>query len=108
MSFDETLLNKWKTAVEEREDVVFSFLSRYGFKRIKNRGSHYTFEHPSLAKCVSRFPSHIQETSLKSGRLVIATTGGQKVKGYMLRRIIEACEYIEEYEDLERKKGGAL
>lgn len=48
---------------------------------------------------------YISDPCLKSGRLVVVVQNGA-VKGYILKRIIEACEYILEYEELERKRGG--
>lgn len=107
MPDDIKFLAKWRTAKEERADVVFAFLARIGFSLSNERGSHFTYEHVSLAKVVSLTNKHdyISDPCLKSGRLVVVVQNGA-VKGYILKRIIEACEYILEYEELERKRGG--
>lgn len=97
-------LDKWKFAKEEKEETVFSFLSQAGFKLINTRGSHRTYEHSSLGKCASLFPDHLS-ASLKSGRLIVISHKG-RIPRYVLKRIVEACEDIEEYERLEAMRGG--
>lgn len=107
LPFDAEMLEKWRNAQYERDDVVFNFLLRSSFKLVNTRGSHRTYEHPALARLASftKGKGYIKEQSLESGRLVVISCKG-KIKDYVLKRIVLACEYIEEYEALEAKHGG--
>jgi predicted RNA binding protein YcfA (HicA-like mRNA interferase family) len=104
LPFDKRKLDKWRSAVEEKDEEVFSFLSGAGFKLVNNRGSHYTYAHHVLGKYADLFPQNLSE-SLRSGRLIVIFHNGRVMK-YVLKRIVEACERIEEYEELEAKRGG--
>lgn len=107
MLFEDTQLDKWSEAAEEDAKVVGSFLLRNGFELKNTRGSHHTYDHPLLKECVRKFPDYFKNTALLSGRLIVIYHKG-KCKSYILKRIVEACRVIQEFNELLIKHGGGI
>jgi predicted RNA binding protein YcfA (HicA-like mRNA interferase family) len=98
----EEYLNKWLSATEERQEVVIKFLENSGFAFVNSKGSHFTFKHPSLGEVVSLLPAYAP-FALKSGVLVVVCRN-KKVYAPYLKRIVEACNLIDEYESVKEKE----
>jgi predicted RNA binding protein YcfA (HicA-like mRNA interferase family) len=102
LPFDKKILNKWRSKKDERQDVILRFLNDNGFSLTNTEGSHFTFKHPKLGEVVSLFPGYAHE-ALKSGVLVVVIHDNKVYSPY-LKRIVKACELIEEYETVEKRQ----
>ncbi len=84
MSRTDKILAKWKTkptSVEKEE--VFCILRRFGFKIECKRGSHSIISHKGL----------IESPNFGlSGEFCLPVQNGRKVKGFHLKRVLEAIE----------------
>ena len=98
LPFDKKCLDKWRSAKEERQETVLLFLTKNGFIHKNTKGSHFTFVHPLLSEVVRAFPAYASEL-LKTGILTVVCHDN-KVYAPYLKRIVSACELIEEYEAL--------
>lgn len=103
MPFDKNSLEKWRTAKEERQKTALLFLEKNGFILENVKGSHFTFKHPLLSEIVRTFPGYAHEL-LKTGILTIVCHDN-KVYAPYLKRIVSACELMEEYEAVRAAKG---
>ena len=97
MSRIEKRVENWKTTKQEAElEEVISVLDKYfnGYWYIKGgTGSHNLYlEHPSM-KLDGRYGP--------LGQLLIPTVSGRKVKPYYLKKIIEAINLLEDYDEKE-------
>ena len=84
MSRTDKILARWKakpTAVEKEE--VFCVLRRFGFKIESKRGSHNIISHKEL----------IESPNFGlNGEFCLPVQNGRKVKGFHLKRVLEAIE----------------
>ena len=84
MSRTDKILAKWKakpTSVEKEE--VFCLLRRFGFKIEYKRGSHSIISHEGL----------IDSPNFGlNGEFCLPVQNGRKVKGFHLKRVLEAIE----------------
>ena len=90
MSKIEKILAKWKSHPKfvEKEEV-FSVLERFGFRVESKSGSHNIISHESLI-------GH-PNFGLR-GEFCIPVKHGRKVKGFYLKRVLEAIEIVQEEE----------
>ena len=97
MCFDQTLLNDWSKAKDERQNKVLDTLEAWGFTLANRQGSHFTFEHDLLAEIVSNFyECDDLDNFLRSGRLVVVCHHNKVHEPY-LKRIVKACNLIKRY-----------
>ena len=84
MSKTDKVLAKWKTkpTLVEKEEV-FRVLRRFGFKIEAKRGSHNIISHEDLIGAPN-FGLH--------GEFCLPIYNGRKVKGFHLKRVLEAIE----------------
>lgn len=100
MSTREKELNSWEHANEAAWNTVESKLSYYGFIKLsKGSGSHMQYGHPILKQMIAKYPNwqSIKDKYGPGGQISVIRAGN-KVKGYVLRRILDAIRDIEEYE----------
>lgn len=102
MPFDKKTLDKWETAKDEKQKTVLAFLEKSGFTLTNIKGSHFTFKHPALGEVVASYPSYAR-VELRSGVLVVVCHDN-KVYAPYLRRIVQACQLIDEYEAVKERK----
>ncbi len=84
MSRTDKILARWRSkpnAVEKEE--VFCVLRRFGFKIEPKRGSHNIISHEDLIDSPS-FGLH--------GEFCLPIQNGRKVKGFHLKRVLEAID----------------
>ena len=88
MSKIDKILTKWKAnpALVEKEEV-FSVLERFGFTIESKSGSHTVISHEKLI-------GH-PNFGLK-GEFCIPVKHGRKVKGFYLKRVLEAIGIVQE------------
>ena len=90
MSKIEKVLRKWESKpVSVQKNEVLSILKRYCFELDFKRGSHIVVTHPALVNKPNFGPD---------GEFTIPVKSGRKVKGFYLKRILEAIAIIEEEE----------
>lgn len=103
MAKKEKTLQKWERATSETWETVEAVLKRNGFiEKGKSDGSHHSFVHPALAHLVKKFPrAAIIAPYGPDGRIEIICHHGQTVPGYILERILDALQIIDDYYRLE-------
>ena len=84
MSRTDKILSRWraKPTIVEKEEV-FCVLRRFGFKIETKRGSHNIISHEELVDSPS-FGLH--------GEFCLPIYNGRKVKGFHLKRVLEAID----------------
>ncbi|MBD3378514.1 addiction module toxin, HicA family [candidate division KSB1 bacterium] len=88
MSRIEKILKSWQQRpVSVPKNQVLSVLDRYGFDIEKKSGSHIIVRHSGL---INKSGFGI------NGEFTIPVKGGQSVKGFYLKRILEAIAILEE------------
>ena len=90
MSARQKLIEKWRTCppTEESFNTVRSVLEYYGFT-VRSGGRHHVAHHDGLR----------DHPDFPMGQICIPTVKGRTVKGYYLRNIVVAFEYLGVFED---------